>query len=847
MQLARRVNAPFFLGSLLGTLSKKGRSFNSDTVGHTLSRSDHQTGPKMFQVFNCLAVDHDWHLVLLAAGVCLLASGVAVSLFQRAQATQGKARLRWLLLDAAAAGCGIWATHFIAMLAYDPGAVAGYDLPLTVISLLIAAVLTGAGLTIALQGSSRWMPAIGGSVIGIGIAAMHFTGMLALQIPGHITWSAYLILSALLLGCAFGGLALTVAVRSENLAHTVFSALLLAMATVSLHFTAMAAITFVPDPTVAADALSLSPTSLSLIIGACAAIILGMCLVAALSSRQWQSKLRQQKVLLDTALQNMSQGLCMFDAQGRVTLFNNRYAEMTGVSDFQIMGRSLLDLFRYQKSAGGFSEDPDEFFLRVMTDVEAGKSNTKIRETLSGRVIRVVEEPMQGGGWVATVEDITEWRKAQAQLSYMAHHDSLTGLPNRAKFREELDHALRHSRSNNHITVLCLDLDRFKEVNDSLGHPVGDELLKQVAKRLSACLRDCDTVCRLGGDEFAILQLGNEDQAFEASSLARRLIETVEGPYDIQGHQLTIGVSIGISLAPADGGGPDQIMKSADLALYRAKSDGRGTYRFFEAGMDARAQARRLLEIDLRAALKRGEFEVYYQPIHDLRTNSIICFEALVRWCHPLRGTIPPLDFIPLAEETGLIIPIGDWVLRRACMDAASWSQAVRVAVNLSPVQFKSRHLLSSVVSALADSGLAAGRLELEITESVLLQETEATLATLHKLRGFGVKISMDDFGTGYSSLSYLRSFPFDKIKIDRSFVSELATREDSAAIVRAVTGLGKSLGILTTAEGVETSEQLAVLRSEGCNEVQGYLFSPPRPAAEVEKMLSDGSLRIVA
>jgi len=801
----------------------------------------------MFQVLTCLAVEHDWRRVLLAAGVCLLASGVAISLFHRAQATKGKARLKWLVLDAAAGGCGIWATHFIAMLAYDPGATAGYDLPLTVMSLIIAAVLTGAGLAIALQGSSRWMPVIGGAVVGVGIAAMHFTGMLALQIAGHITWSAGLVFSALVLGCAFGALALTVAAKSDDLAHTSFSALLLAIAIVSLHFTAMAAITFVPDPTVVASTISVSPASLSLIISASATIILGMCLVAALGSRQWQSKLRQQKMLLDTALQNMSQGLCMFDAQGRVMLFNQRYAEMTGVSDLQITGRSLLELFRHQKSAGAFAEDPDEFFIRVMADIEAGKSNTRIVETFSGRVIRIVEEPMQGGGWVATVEDITEWRKAQAQLSHMAHHDSLTGLPNRTKFREELDHILRHARTNDHISVLCLDLDRFKEINDSLGHQAGDELLKEVAQRLRACLRECDTVCRLGGDEFAIVQFGNEVQASEASALARRLIEAIEAPYDIMGHQLTVGLSIGISLAPADGDGPDQMLKSADLALYRAKSEGRGTYRFFEVGMDARAQARRLLEIDLRAAVKRGEFEVYYQPIHDLRSGRIICFEALVRWAHPLRGMIPPLEFIPLAEETGLIVPIGDWVLRRACVDAAGWSQAVQVAVNLSPVQFKSRHLLPSVVSALAESGLAAGRLELEITESVLLQETEATLATLHKLREFGVKISMDDFGTGYSSLSYLRSFPFDKIKIDRSFVNEVATREDSAAIVRAVTGLGKSLGILTTAEGVETSEQLAVLRSEGCNEVQGFFFNPPRPASEVEKMLSDGGLRIVA
>jgi len=283
------------------------------------------------------------------------------------------------------------------------------------------------------------------------------------------------------------------------------------------------------------------------------------------------------------------------------------------------------------------------------------------------------------------------------------------------------------------------------------------------------------------------------------------------------------------------------------MALYRAKADGRGTYRFFEAGMDARAQARRLLMLDMRAALLRGEFEVYYQPIYDLETDRIICFEALVRWNHPLRGITLPADFIPLAEETGLIVPIGDWVLRKACMDAVSWSQDVCVAVNLSPAQFKNRNLVPSVIAALSASGLAANRLELEITESVLLQDSEATLAALHKLREFGIRISMDDFGTGYSSLSYLRSFPFDKIKIDQSFVHELASRGDSMAIIRAVTGLGKNLGIATTAEGVETNEQLALLRAEGCTEVQGYLFSKPRPAADVEDMLSEGRLRVVA
>jgi predicted signal transduction protein with EAL and GGDEF domain len=357
-----------------------------------------------------------------------------------------------------------------------------------------------------------------------------------------------------------------------------------------------------------------------------------------------------------------------------------------------------------------------------------------------------------------------------------------------------------------------------------------------------------DTVARLGGDEFAIVQFCKDCEPSAVASLASHIVEKISTPYDIAGHQLVIGVSIGISLAPEDGKNPDELLKNADLALYRAKADGRGTYRFFETGMDARAQARRVLELDLRAALQRDEFEVYYQPIRDVVMDRIVAFEALVRWNHSLRGMIAPVNFIPLAEETGLIVPLGDWVLRQACLDAVGWPEDVDVAVNLSPIQFKNPNLVSSVRAALEASGLSAHRLELEITESVLLQNSEATLAVLHELRGFGVRISLDDFGTGYSSLSYLRSFPFDKIKIDRSFVSELATRDDSMAIVRAVTGLGKSLGIVTTAEGVETAAQFELLRREGCTQAQGYLFSRPVPASEVGRMLSKTSQpRVVA
>jgi diguanylate cyclase (GGDEF)-like protein len=608
----------------------------------------------------------------------------------------------------------------------------------------------------------------------------------------------------------------------------------------------MGAITLVPDPTRGSGALSISHGILSFLTALASVAILLISLVAALVDRRNKRELRQQKVLLDTALENMSQGLCMFDAEGHVMLANERYSALMGLDAGPHDGKSLVSILERQKAVGHWSGDAIQYVGDLMRDIKAGRTVTRVIARVN-RAIRVVHQPMKNGGWVATFEDITEWEEAQQQIFHMARHDALTNLPNRALFRERLERALHAAKRGDLLAVLCLDLDHFKEINDSLGHPVGDALLKEVARRLSSSMSEQDTVARLGGDEFAIVLFRHGSDAAAASALAGRLVEEIAAPYDVGGHHLVIGVSIGVSLAPEDGNNPDQLLKNADLALYRAKADGRGTYRFFEAGMDARAQARRLLELDLRMAVRRDEFEVHYQPIVDVSRERTVSFEALVRWRHPQRGPIAPLNFIPLAEETGLIVQLGETVLRKACKEAAGWSDEIGVAVNLSPVQFKNPNLVSSVKSALEDSGLAPCRLELEITESVLLQNSEATLATLHELRSHGVRISLDDFGTGYSSLSYLRSFPFDKIKIDRSFVQDLASRDDSMAIVRAVTGLGRSLGIVTTAEGVETAEQFELLRQEGCTQVQGYLFSKPRPAGDVPQMLFDGPAREVA
>ena len=438
-------------------------------------------------------------------------------------------------------------------------------------------------------------------------------------------------------------------------------------------------------------------------------------------------------------------------------------------------------------------------------------------------------------------------REALDRVAYLSAHDQLTGLPNRVVLAGRLEMALSAARrSGVQVATLCLDLDHFKEVNDTLGHPIGDLLLQAAAERMTSCVRGEDIVARLGGDEFAIVQVASEHPP-NIIALAARLIDVVGAPYNLNGHQVVVGTSIGIAIAPADGDKPDILMKNADLALYRAKADGGGIYRFFEREMDARMEARRVLELDLRKAIVNGEFELYYQPISNVKSGQITGCEALIRWHHPARGMVQPMEFISIAEETGLIVPLGEWVLRRACAEAVHWPKHVTVAVNVSPAQFKSRNLVPTVVSALATSGLLPGRLELEITELVLMQENEGAIAVLHQFHDLGVKVAMDDFGTGYSSLGYLRSFPFDKIKIDQSFIRDLPHKEDSVAIVRAVVGLSSSLGITTTAEGVETREQLASLTKEGCNEFQGFLVSQPRSAAEVARIIAEQAPRAEA
>jgi diguanylate cyclase (GGDEF)-like protein/PAS domain S-box-containing protein len=558
--------------------------------------------------------------------------------------------------------------------------------------------------------------------------------------------------------------------------------------------------------------------------------------------------LKTQNARFDAALNNMSQGLCLVDAELKLIVSNARFLELFGLAPHEaIQGTPLSALVGPDMlpDAGAAKKAHERTDSEQITAEALGEHSHTLAD---GRVIFVSYEPMSEGGWVMTFEDVTERRRAQDRIVHMAHHDALTDLPNRLLFWENTEKAIRRaSKTGSSFAILYLDLDRFKEVNDTLGHPVGDALLRAVAKRLKSHTAKADLVGRLGGDEFAILHMMDDRSGESAATLAETLLTEINRAYMIEGHEVFVSTSIGIAIALEDGATTAELMKNADLALYRAKENGANVHVRFEPEMLAKLQRRKTLEVELARGLDLEQFQLYYQPLISLRTNQIVCGEALIRWNHPERGLISPAEFIPLAEETGFIDDLGQWVLKRACEDAAQWPDSVRVAVNLSPVQFRAAGLYQHVEETIAASGLPPRRLELEITESVLLQNNSANLSALHRLRGLGLSIALDDFGTGYSSLSYLRSFPFDKIKIDQTFVRDLEKSEDSVAIIQSIATLGKNLRMTTTAEGVETIEQLKIVRNAGCTEAQGYYFSRPVPGTEFLALLRGQNAKVTS
>ncbi|WP_375777260.1 EAL domain-containing protein [Bradyrhizobium sp. ma5] len=550
--------------------------------------------------------------------------------------------------------------------------------------------------------------------------------------------------------------------------------------------------------------------------------------------KQQKAELHETNLRLDAALTHMSQGLCLYNSEARLQVANRRFCEIFDISpELVVPGMTMEDVLGLSVAAGNHGDQTVEDLLAERERSMAQHEGNYLQHLSDGRIIAIAQRPTSDGGWLVTCEDVTEQQRAESQIAFMARHDALTRLPNRTLLAERIELAVAQVGRGSGFAVFCLDLDNFKQVNDTLGHPVGDELLCAVADRLNACVREVDTVARLGGDEFAVIQCGVQGGE-EAERLARRIVECVGAPYELNGHRVVVGCSVGISMSPVDGTTGEKLLKNADVALYRAKMEGRGTWRFFEPAMDASLQRRRAIELDLREAMAKDEFSLYYQPLYDLHLDRICGFEALLRWHHPKRGMVPPDQFIPIAEEIGLIGPLGEWVLNRACEQAVTWPTEMKLAVNVSAVQFRDPDFIDVAVNALTASKLSPRRLELEITESVFLANSNETLATLHKLKALGLRIALDDFGTGYSSLSYLRSFPFDKLKIDKSFVRDLTATHGSKSIVRAVISLGRSLGMTTIAEGIETVEQLDHMRAEGCNEAQGFLFSHPVPVTEI-------------
>src|SRR5262245_29839456 len=629
----------------------------------------------MFRIIGCLTEQHDYRLVLLAAIVCAATSVAAFHMYSRVEHAQGRMRGGWLFMTGLCTAAGIWATHFVAMLAYQPSVPVAYDPGLTAISLLIAIGATTLGCLV----SSSSVPLrawIGGAIIGVGISLMHFTGMQAVELAGHIEWDPALVIAAIVLGATLGSAAMAAFQRLEGARAVAAGAGLLTLAICAMHFTAMGAATIVPDPTVVpAWGFAADPPMMAFAIAGLTTLVIAAGLAAALIDRQTTlDSLERIRELADAA----SEGI-VIAKDGVIINVNRRVSEMCGRPMEALVGKQVSGELLDETSMWCIEEGSRtvEGYLKVR-----GGGNIPVE---------VVSRPFRSGGRgneVHAIRDLTERRQSEAQISHMARHDSLTGLPNRAALRERLEQNLGQMQKGDVVAILRVGLDRFNEVNLALGHAAGDSLLKAAAIRLSGCIRDTDMVARVGGDEFKILQLAS-NQPIDASALAARVIAALAVPFDVDGHEIATGASIGIALASA-GSASDELLRNADMALRRAKSDGRGSYRFFEKEMDERITAQRLLEAGLRTALSNNELELHYQPIQNLERNEIAGFEALLRWKHPQRGMISPAEFIPVAEETGLIIQVGEWVLREACAQAARWPEHIKIAVNISPRQFKS-------------------------------------------------------------------------------------------------------------------------------------------------------------
>ncbi|KQT53097.1 diguanylate cyclase [Aureimonas sp. Leaf454] len=771
----------------------------------------------MFLTLSRLAAEHSIASVVVALAICLVAGSLLGELLRRSRRVAGPSRAVWLAGTAIVAGLGVWTTHFVAVLGYRPDLPIRYGLQLTAVSALIGVVAVGVPLAATVCFRDRRAAAALGALAGLGIGAMHFTGMTALdgcvQVQSPETAILACLVGAVILGAGRG------VARFAN--SNRMTCLLFTAAVCGTHFTAISGLTLTGRA--GSDGRAADHTVLGLLVLLGAVVIFVGALMALLSARRFDAQERAHATILSTALQNMSNGLVFVDGAGRLELFNERFREMFAIPSEDLrIGMSVHQLIGAMAKAGNWTgETRSSCRQRMLGHLRSNPQDAADHVLPDGRIAAVDSNPVQGGGVVITFDDVTAARSAQRELSHLAFHDALTGLGNRRAFGQRLAQAFASGAS---VHLLVLDLDRFKIVNDTYGHAVGDQLLVQAAERLVAVVGTEGFVGRLGGDEMAVISIGD---LRAASEMSRDIVEAAATPFRIGDLTTTIGCSIGIA-AGADCQSSDEWMQRADIALYEAKRQGRGRFAIYRSGMQEAAAKRHRMILDLRSALGNGELHLAYQPVVSLGSNEIVGYEALLRWDHPDLGSISPSVFVPLAEESDQIVTIGAWVLEEACRTAAGWSDGRHVAVNVSTAQFRSPLLRAHIVGALARSGLPAHRLEIELTETALVEDGAQIAHLLSDLRRLGIKIAMDDFGTGYSSLAHMRDFPVDRIKIDRSFVASAEGDRHSLAVIKAVLLMGRDLDIETLAEGVETESQLSLLRDLGCGSVQGYLLGRP-------------------
>jgi diguanylate cyclase (GGDEF)-like protein/PAS domain S-box-containing protein len=782
----------------------------------------------MLSVYNCIVNEHDFRLVLLAAAVCTLASFSAVNLLRHARRALHKRF--WIGVAALACGFGIWATHFIAMLAFSPGLPHGYNIVLTSLSLIIAIAMTGLGTYFAIVNERANADLAGGATIGAGIAAMHFTGMAAFEVEGHMAWDPALVVTAVLAGILFAACAVRVALIKGSMANRLSATALLALAICAHHFIAMGAASITPDSTIVVPAGTIASGPLALAIAMGSVVILSTSLTGIgidIRGRRRAREMERMRKLVNAAVE----GLVICDGETIVTA-NDSFAELIGMSSRSLVGLPLGTFLTDAVLGSKLRGDQNESFEAELI----AASGVSISVELIARAVDFGETQHRA----IAVRDLRSRKEAEAHISYLAHHDALTGLPNRRSFNTRLDQQVAAADINNgnYVALFCLDLDRFKEANDLFGHAAGDEILQSVARTISQLLGQNEMLARLGGDEFAIIVPGIVTPS-AASRLADQILDALHSDNQNSRAGWMVSTSIGIAIFPIDGNDRETLLNHADQALYRAKAEGRNTFRFFEASMGVEAKSRRLIEQELRQALMRNELKMVYQPQMQIDTGDVTGFEALMRWHNARLGEIPPTSFIPIAEESGIILQLGEWALFVACQEAASWEKPLSVAVNVSAVQLYSHDFPQKVHSVLLRTGLAPHRLELEITETSLIKDTNRALAALRHLKSLGVRIAMDDFGTGYSSLSNVRAFPFDMIKIDRSFIKSVDKNAQGAAIVKAVLGLGRGLGLPVLAEGIETPDELEFLAGESCTAGQGFYLGQPGPIENFKHLIS--------